>query len=1080
MSRLPPTRSGSGSEGYGNSNGYQDEGYQDQYNRSYVSGGPVRDVPSESRRERRAGGYGGFTSPAGNSDSSPVGRPTSLERSRAHRRSGEKKWDTSRSRSRPGSDGNRQIEEVLNYIQQDWDFMMDDQCNPIQIALKLLDSSSLGYANRYDDFRNTHEQLQNALKAIVNEHHQGFNSSIGTFHKIQASIQASQTRVRSLKESLVQAKSNLSTTKPELRGLATSSQNYDDMLQMLQTIESLQTIPMELESRISEKRFLTAVDILQQALRKIRRSEMDNIGALSDLRIYLSNQEHSLTDILIEELHNHLYLKSPYCEDRWKLHSRQVKALSGTSIPSKDLPRTSLKNFLDQLDTSVPMAEDASRNPEADTFQYIKLLVESLNKMSRLDVAIDTIEQRLPVELFKVVDKASIEVEQRHSAAIRGYGKTYPSGKFNVTKGNDTSKAVILNDLLDSLYARFLAISESHRVVFQVVTGIVKRDGLQDAPTLTRSFRELWKLYQSEMRSLLHDYLSTDGDVNFRSNGSQQVHNSVFQRPQRDKSKKMFRFADMDVKSVEIVSERDDLEFILKSSVPGLVSDSKATDGAAQQDQSNITDGSATGHKLLVDPNIFNMGVLLPPSLKFIEDLKKVVPLGSDILTNTLHSFLDDFLINVFLPQLEETVVDLCSQTFIELDAFQQDPQWASRAQKPIFKGTAKFFDVITAFCSMLDKLPHDQAFCQLIITQMVTYFDKCYGWYKAIITRPVKESTGSRLKVAAVYAESGPLMDLLTTFPETQSEGNIRTLLERENKLIIEITKQSLVDELDIIRDKKTVAGLSLLFNSMKWLSSKVANLRQISNTATDTFRHDAGNQRTKRRWTAFATLSLKKDGVPYLPMNQETAVAFDGVVNSYRQLATTVMRTLHLEMRFRAVLYIQKALLGNYSNEQLQNDPDPNVVELNAQFSSFDEEVASYIQPQHHKFIIAGVGSLVDQLIVTLSSTIKVMNPDGCARMQLNILVLQQNLKNIEPTTDLSRSSTYFDFFSDGPDGIIAQAEKSGGKDLGFSYDELKILIELCYSEAMESGNRESALQAKRALDDHLLQLSEHLWQS
>ena len=56
--------------------------------------------------------------------------------------------------------------------------------------------------------------------------------------------------------------------------------------------EQLQLIPEKLEARISEKRFLTAVEILQGALRMIRRSEMESVGALSDLRVYLSNQEH--------------------------------------------------------------------------------------------------------------------------------------------------------------------------------------------------------------------------------------------------------------------------------------------------------------------------------------------------------------------------------------------------------------------------------------------------------------------------------------------------------------------------------------------------------------------------------------------------------------------------------------------------------------------------------------------------------------------------------------------------------------------------------------------------------------------
>jgi exocyst complex component 4 len=275
----------------------------------------------ESARERRPGGYGGFQprnadrNRERSEDAPQVTRPTSIERMPQRPRSGGRPGASNdRSRSRTDRQqnygpGSQRIEEVIKYIQNNWDFMTGDQCVPIEVALKLMDSSSLGLADQYDQFRQSHEELQQALKAIVNEHHQGFNSSIGTFHQIQTSLQSSQSRVRNLKMSLTSAKSQLSTTKPELREFATTSQNYDEMIQMLNTIEQLQLVPEKLEARISEKRFLSAVDILQDALRMIRKSEMENIGALSDLRTYLSNQEVSLTDILIEELHGHLYLK---------------------------------------------------------------------------------------------------------------------------------------------------------------------------------------------------------------------------------------------------------------------------------------------------------------------------------------------------------------------------------------------------------------------------------------------------------------------------------------------------------------------------------------------------------------------------------------------------------------------------------------------------------------------------------------------------------------------------------------------------------------------------------------------------
>ena len=318
----------------------------------------------ESARERRPGGYGGFQprNPERNrersEDAPQVTRPTSIERMPQRPRSGGRPGASNdRSRSRTDRQqnygpGSQRIEEVIKYIQNNWDFMTGDQCVPIEVALKLMDSSSLGLADQYDQFRQSHEELQQALKAIVNEHHQGFNSSIGTFHQIQTSLQSSQSRVRNLKMSLTSAKSQLSTTKPELREFATTSQNYDEMIQMLNTIEQLQLVPEKLEARISEKRFLSAVDILQDALRMIRKSEMENIGALNDLRTYLSNQEVSLTDILIEELHGHLYLKSPYCEDRWKEYAYNQQKGDVSERAQTDVRGRLLYYFLDGLDTA--------------------------------------------------------------------------------------------------------------------------------------------------------------------------------------------------------------------------------------------------------------------------------------------------------------------------------------------------------------------------------------------------------------------------------------------------------------------------------------------------------------------------------------------------------------------------------------------------------------------------------------------------------------------------------------------------------------------------------------------------------
>lgn len=58
--------------------------------------------------------------------------------------------------------------DVLAHIQDRWDIMTKDDCVPVHVALQLMDFSSLGRGNDYEDFQQTSKQLQKALKAIVN------------------------------------------------------------------------------------------------------------------------------------------------------------------------------------------------------------------------------------------------------------------------------------------------------------------------------------------------------------------------------------------------------------------------------------------------------------------------------------------------------------------------------------------------------------------------------------------------------------------------------------------------------------------------------------------------------------------------------------------------------------------------------------------------------------------------------------------------------------------------------------------------------------------------------------------------
>lgn len=145
------------------------------------------------------------------------------------------------------------------------------------------------------------------------------------------------------------------------------------------------------------------------------------------------------------------------------------------------------------------MVDDASSDLQTDSFRYIHMILEALDKVGCLDVAIDRIEQRLPVELFTIVDRTNQEVDLRHPAHLRGTGRLE-----SMLLAHDFHDAMrrseVLDDLLWTLYSKFEAVAEGHRVVHDVVLGIARRNGLRLLSKLTGSFNELWKLYQSEVR----------------------------------------------------------------------------------------------------------------------------------------------------------------------------------------------------------------------------------------------------------------------------------------------------------------------------------------------------------------------------------------------------------------------------------------------------------------------------------------------------------------------------------------------------------------------------------------------------
>ncbi|CAG8762508.1 15791_t:CDS:2, partial [Acaulospora morrowiae] len=231
-------------------------------------------------------------------------------------------------------------------ISHDWEEMTAEDFNPVPLALQLLDDSSLG--KDYKVFQQTKKNLDRALQFIVDDYYQGFNSSIGAFGGVIQNIGGivARHKKKMMNNHNMTCKEALVSKRSDLLQLWFRSQQYKEMIRILDLIEEFKGAPEKLEVLLREKHFLTASKLLLESIHALERKEMIGIGALSDLRRYLRAQQSSLHDLLIEELHNHLYVKSAYCDSRWVKYTKDQKKLPSPLMEWNSERETFKMNFM--------------------------------------------------------------------------------------------------------------------------------------------------------------------------------------------------------------------------------------------------------------------------------------------------------------------------------------------------------------------------------------------------------------------------------------------------------------------------------------------------------------------------------------------------------------------------------------------------------------------------------------------------------------------------------------------------------------------------------------------------------------
>ncbi|KAF9457349.1 Sec8 exocyst complex component-specific domain-containing protein [Collybia nuda] len=1017
------------------------------------------------------------------------------------------------------------IDAILDQVKDGWEFIVDPDFNNVDLALQLLDDSSLG--KDMDSFRRTKEMLGRALKGSVDKHYQAFAASLPHQAMLLGHLGEAQSQIHDARTSILEVKEVLGNRRADLVQLWSRGQTLEEMLHLLDQIEHLKSVPDLLETLVSEKRLLQASVLLVRSLKTINKPDMLEIGAVTDLRNYFFGQEIALREILIDELQNHLFLKSFWCDGRWSTYVPNQQefpqtefeegvalktTLNGLSSSSPLFSRTRQARFLDDLavrpndpphDLSdlgfrsntqsfmsnfIPTLTTTSSllNPEADSFTYMEMLIESLAVLGKLGNSLDTIAQRLPAEIFLLVETTLDEVEERVEYGRKG-SNISPNNSIGGSEGvylfagdptltsvlainNTPSKASflrltalessakrvdheIIRDLFWTLYSKLDAVAQGLRVVYEVANRVGSRRDFKD-PSGTKPgslfpLAEVWNPIQAEVRTLIYDYITDEEQGSMSGRNPISSINEILREGKfmRDKTKAVFRLADTDIRSTTktLKPHEDGLTRVLNDTMPGLVT--TYSGDAAQATLTNIgTDDrmleNDQHHRLIIRPDAFHVGVLFQPTLRFLERISEVLPFGGES-ARTSSAILDEFVLRVYLPQLEEKVSDLFHDAVTGPESFQPDPTSALLSPEPLVKASTQLMALINSLCAMLHASPfHRENYTRLILGVIIQFYQRCSDHFQHLVSVQSEQEPNPepQLALATQWAQRSELSICVSELLMTL-EGNIAKqyqLYQQETNLELEFLGKRTLTRADLIPSIRNLAALASLYRSVSWFATGLNTLKAgpedgISPT----------NLELPSGVSAYPISSIPLSDQLRLPLSHEMALRFQALLKTYEQLSGLILDTIRIDVRCRTIYHLDSSMRhGNYRADCEAGEPDPYIVDLNAELGECDDLVSMRLPKREQQFIFAGLGHLMEHMLISNARYLQLPSFFGIKKILRNILALQQSIKTItndQKNAEFERAKRYYSLFFMSPQTMLDDIRKRRS----FSFDEYQIIL-------------------------------------
>ncbi|KXN85672.1 putative exocyst complex component sec8 [Leucoagaricus sp. SymC.cos] len=806
---------------------------------------------------------------------------------------------------------------------------------------------------------------------------------------------------------------------------------------------------------------------------------------------------------------------------------------STTSPNILSISNTTSSMFISStLNGTAATTQAVNSNPEADSFAYMETLLESLAVLGKLGSALDNVAQRLPGEVFNLVETTLDEVEERtehtkrQNAGSSSASETLGNNStrfdsvylFTSTSGQTTTEAKgkmpqveatslrlaalessarhmdhgILRDLFWTLYSKLDAVAQGLRVVSEVANRIGSRRDFKDSsgakPGSLFPLTEVWAPVQAEVRTLINDYVIDErrGLVSGR-NPISSINEILREgRFSRDKGKTVFRLTDTDLKGLSraLKPHEEGLTRVLRDTMPGLVQSTTSdalnitspttpgpisfpptstttttTTSSSIMPMTNPTDltGLDQHHRVLIKPDAFNVTVLFQPTLVFLDRVVDVLPAGLES-AKASSGVIEEFVLKVYLPQLEEKVLDLFHLAVTGPESFQPDPLSTNLSSEPLIKASTQLMALINSLCVMLRTTPfHRENYCRLVLAVVIQFYQRCSDRFYSLTVVPSHSlpngnanANGEQgVALGAMWAQKSEITPCLTELLATPESDLMKQqqLCRQQTNIEIELLGRRPIVKEDLIPSVRNLSALSSLYRSIAWFAQQLSALRArpddslLSPTSPNGLEGLTGHT----PFTPFIPPPPPSgdDGELSLPLSREMALRFQALLKTYEQLSGLILDTLRIDLRCRAIYYLEAAMRhGNYALTYEVTEPDPYIVDLNTDLVQCDDITSTSLPLKERHYVFTGLGHLMEQMLISNARLLRLPNDYGIKKMMRNMLALQQSIKtltNDQQNTEFERAKQYYSLYHLTPQDMLNRIREKQT----FTFDEYKTML-------------------------------------